>query len=177
MDRKEITVDMVEAVEKFKSELEEVNEKRENVLEQAEEAKSSRGKDLSDLESKWDELEARRVTLNRKIDRFEDVIDELSSTTFTIRELSYGQVQAVEDIVSQESFNVDVKKKSLDGTPLQGVYRSEFLERSVVDMPEDIDDIMDLPDVVGEWVWERVNAFNTSGDEDMGNMSLEEAME
>jgi Sec-independent protein translocase protein TatA len=175
MRRSEITVDLVSAVESFKEELEEVNEERQEVLEQAESVEDT-SDEKRNLEDRWDNLEARRVQLERKIERFNIEIEELSSTEFTIRELSFGQVQAVKDIVSEQSFDVDIERQSVDGTPLQGVYQAEFMKRSVVDKPPEVDDVMDLADPIGEWLWNKIDAFNTSGDEDMGNMSLDEAM-
>lgn len=175
MRRSEITVDLVSAVESFEKELNEVNEERQEVLEQAENVEDG-SDEKRNLEDRWDNLEARRVQLERKIERFNIEIEELSSTEFTIRELSFGQVQAVKDIVSEQSFDVDIERQSVDGTPLQGVYQAEFMKRSVVDKPSEVNDIMNLADPIGEWLWNKIDAFNTSGDEDMGNMSLDEAM-
>lgn len=174
MARKEITVCLSKACDKFQDELDGVNSERREIVEEYRSYEDSEDAPKS-LKKRWEKLEAQRVTLNRKISRFEDEIESLDETEFVIRELSFGQVQAVQDIVSEESFDVDIESQSIDGTPLQGVFRSEFMSRAVVSKPDGIGDIMDLPDVIGEWLWDRVDAFNTSGEEDMGNMSLEEA--
>jgi len=175
MRRSEITVDLEDAVESFESELSDVNDEREDVLDRAEEVEDGTD-EKRNLEDEWQSLEEQRVRLERKIERFTLEIESLSSTEFTIRELSFGQVQAVKDVVSERSFDVDVQRQSIEGTPLQGVYQAEFLKRSVVDKPDEVESVMDLADPIGEWLWEKVDAFNTSGDEDMGNMSLDEAM-
>lgn len=167
---------MSKACDKFRDELDGVNQERREVVDEYRSLEDSDDVRKS-LEKRWEKLEARRVTLKRKINRFEDEIEGLDETEFVIRELSFGQVQAVQDIVSKQSFDVDIESQSVEGTPLQGVFRSEFMSRAVLSKPDGIDDIMDLPDVIGEWLWDRVDAFNTSGEEDMGNMSLEEASE
>lgn len=176
MNRKELTVDLAEERERITEQLEEVNNERREVVEEYN-AYDDDSDVPSSLEQRWEELEAERVRHERREERFGEVIEELSSTEFVIRELSFGQVQAVQDIVSEQSFDVDIQSQSIDGTPLQGVYRSEFMQRAIVDSPDEIEDPMDLPDVVGEWLWEKIDAFNTSGGETMGNMSLEEASE
>jgi len=174
MEYSKITVDVEEAVEEFKEELQSVNSERDDVLEQANEYEEPNVP--RHLEDRWTDLESQRVQLERRISRFETFCDAVSTTEFVIQELTLGQVQAVKDIVSQESFDVDVQRQSVEGSPLQGVYQAEFLKRSVVQKPPEVNDVMDLPDTIGEWLWEKVDAFNTSGDEDMGNMSLTEAM-
>lgn len=175
----QIDVDVEDAIDEFKSELADVREERESVLESAEQYDDEdNDEDIpTNLETRWNNLEERRVKLESRISRFEEFADEVSTTTFVIQELTLGQVQQVKDIVSQESFDVDVQRQSIDGSPLQGVYQAEFMRRSIVQSPPEVDDVMDLPDTIGEWLWERVDAFNTSGDLSMGNMSLREAMD
>ena len=177
MNRKKLTIDAQDAQGRFKSRLEEVNGERQEILEEFKQYKSD-NKDVPDeMRDDWEALEAERVQLERKVERFDDFISEVSSTEFVISELTFGQMQAVKDIVSQESFDVDVQKQSVEGTPLEGVYREAILTRSIQEKPEEVDNVMDLPDVIGEWLWGKVDALNTSGDEEMGNMSLEEALE
>ena len=134
-------------------------------------------KQFKQLKKRWKEVEAERSQVKAKIERFQEYVDEWGDTEFRVRELSFGEVQNIKDIVSSESFDVDVELQEIEGTPLQGLYQTEVLKRAVVSMPEDgPDNPNDLPDLLGEWLMDKVESINSLGDEDMGNMSLEEAI-
>jgi chromosome segregation ATPase len=111
---------------------------------------------------------------------------EVESVTFGVRELTFGQLQRVSDDMMEESFEVDMQREDVEGTPRQGFYQTELLKEAIEHWPEeapvkteyghDIPEPGEYPIPVGEWLFERVDAINTTGDTEMGNSSLKEAM-
>lgn len=162
----------------LQDELEELRERREEIKNRAAELDKEEDKEeYKSLKKEWSEVEAERVEVKSKINRFQEFVDEWESTRFVVRELTFGEVQNVKDVVSSESFDVDVELKSIEGTPLQGLYQTEILDRAVEEVPEDApDNPNDLPEIVGDWLMEKAESINSLGDDDMGNMSLEEAI-
>lgn len=116
-----------------------------------------------------------------------EVFGEIESMEFVVQELTFGQLQAVSDQMMEESFEVDVRAQDLEGTPKQGFYQLELLKEAIVRSPPSapsttdeygnpIPEPGDYPIAVGEWLYDRVNALNTTGETEMGNSSLEDAM-
>jgi len=120
----------------------------------------------------------------------EDVMEaygQVDECVFTVEELTFGQLQGVSDDMMEESFEVDMQREDIEGTPKQGFYQIELLRESIKRWPSnapvqtdeygnEMPSPGDYPIPVGEWLFERVDALNTRGDTDMGNSSLEEAM-
>lgn len=161
----------------LEDELEDVKEDREDIKDRASQLDKT-DDEYKSLKREWGDVEAERVELESKISRFQEFVDEWDSTRFVVRELTFGEVQNVKDIVSSESFDVDVELQSIEGTPLQGLYQTEILDRAVEEMPDDApDNPNDLPEIVGDWLMDKAESINSlGGDDDMGNMSLEEAI-
>ena len=183
MTLREMGFSLEDEVPRLEERRDELGEERERIkseaksLQEKDELTGRDKKKFKSLKKEWKEVEAERSQVTAKIERFSQYVDEWSDTEFRVRELSFGEVQNIKDIVSSESFDVDVELQSIEGTPLQGLYQTEVLERAVVSMPEDgPDNPNDLPDVLGEWVMEKVESINSLGDDDMGNMSLEQAI-
>lgn len=111
---------------------------------------------------------------------------DVTRVVFGVRELTFGQLQRVSDDMMEESFEVDMEREDIEGTPRQGFYQTELLKEAIEHWPEgapvkteygvDTPDPGDYPIPVGEWLFERVDAINTTGDTEMGNSSLKEAM-
>jgi hypothetical protein len=106
---------------------------------------------------------------------------------FTVEELTFGQLQGVSDDMMEESFEVDMQREDIEGTPKQGYYQIELLREALKRWPENAPvqegqygnerpSPGDYPIPVGEWLFDKVDALNTRGDTEMGNSSLEEAM-
>ena len=128
--------------------------------------------------------------LRRETDDYQAEIDERyadeDSCVITVRELTFGQLQRVSDDMMEESFNVDIENEDIDGTPRQGFYQTELLNEAIEDWPPGAPSreeygrespvAGDYPIPVGEWLFERVDAINTTGDTEMGNSSLKEEM-
>lgn len=112
--------------------------------------------------------------------------EKVNSVSFKVRELTFGQLQRVSDDMMEESFEVDVQTEDIEGTPRQGFYQTELLKEAIESWPEGAPTTKefrveqpqpgDYPIPVAEWLFERVDAINTTGDTEMGNSSLKEAM-
>ena len=162
---------MEEELSDVTDEIEEIERRRRELDDDAddfEQRKKRLGKD-------WRELQSQRVELEAKIERFGGYVDEWESTRFVVRELTFGESQNLKDIVSSESFDVDVELQEIEGTPLQGLYRSELLKMFVEEMQSDgPDDPNDLPEMLGDWLMEKCESINSVGDTEVGNLSLED---
>ena len=174
---REMGFSLEDEIPKLEKELEGVKEERGEVKRKAKEVDDQDSKRFKQFKRRWKEIEAERVEIQSKISRFQDLVDEWDDTEFRVRELRFGEVQNIKDVVSSESFDVDVELREIEGTPLQGLYQSQLLEYSVVSMPDDApDDPNDLPEVLGDWLLEKAESINSLGEDELGNMSLEEAI-
>lgn len=136
-----------------------------------------------EMEELWDEADDDEAYWEHVRELYSDV----DQCVFTVKELTFGQLQRVSDDMVEESFEVDVQKQDIDGTPRQGFYQTELLSEAIVGWPKYAPERQDrfgepapmpgdyaIP--VGEWLFEKVDAFNTTGTSEMGNSSLEEAL-
>jgi chromosome segregation ATPase len=189
MSLKRLKVSIEQEIPVLQDEIRRVSEERESLMEEAREVqnqistldygdKRDRAEEhFTTMKRQWNALEGERLGLEHRLERFEEYVDEWESTEFVVRELTFGEIQKVKDVVSSESFSVDVQLQEIEGTPLQGLYQNEILRRSVEETPEDApDDVLDLPDVLGEWLFEKSDEVNSVGEQSMGNLSLEEAI-
>ena len=164
-------------LEEVKGELEEIKRRASNLRENEEDG-SNTSQEFKRLKRRWSELQNEKSSLQSQINRFGEYVSEWESTRFVVRELTFGESQQIRDTVTSESFDVDVELQEIEGTPLQGLYQSQVLERSVVSMPDDApSDPNDLPEILGDWLLEKCESVNSLGDEELGNMSLEEALD
>jgi hypothetical protein len=116
----------------------------------------------------------------------EERYGEEDECVIVVRELTFGQLQRVSDDMMEQSFDVDVQNEDIQGTPRQGFYQTELLNEAIEDWPpgapcrqqysDEIPDAGDYPIPVGEWLFELVDAINTTGESEMGNSSLKDAM-
>lgn len=139
------------------------------------------------------ETDTDAVELREQIDDDDEYWDKITSEyaqvdncSFEVRELTFGQLQRVSDDMMDESFEVDVQRQDVEGTPRQGFYQIELLREAIIDWPDAAPENeehgvskpapAEYPIPVGDWLFERVDAINTTGDTEMGNSSLSEAM-
>lgn len=189
MSLKRLRVSIEQEIPVLQEEIGRVSGERESLMDEAREVqdqistldygkKRDRAEEhFTTMKRQWNALEGERLQLEHRLERFEEYVDSWESTEFVVRELTFGEIQKVKDVVSSESFSVDVQLQEVEGTPLQGLYQNEILRRSVEEMPEDApDDVLDLPDVLGEWLFEKSDEVNSVGEQSMGNLSLEEAI-
>lgn len=128
------------------------------------------------------------VTENPSRDEVEEAVSSVSECLFVVEELSYGQIQSVQDDMMEKSFEVDVEKQDYDGTPKQGYMQIEMIREALVEWPEeaptrsaqfghgDEPEPGDYPEEVAQWLFDRIDALNTTQERDLGNLSLEERM-
>lgn len=209
-------LDLTDRVDEMDERLDEIEDEKEDLMDRAREYKKEHGEDADlpdDLEYEWEDLEGEEIELRG--DRFkfiqtvavysdavefdaedlataeeEEVLEafgQVDFCEFTVKELTFGQLQGVSDDMMEESFEVDMDRQDIEGTPKQGYYQVELLREAIQSWPEHAPVRKDqygneqpapgeYPIPVGEWLFERVDALNTSGDTEMGNSSLEEAM-
>lgn len=137
----------------------------------------NKGDAFKRLKKEWKEMKVEVSVNENKIERFGQYVNEWESTEFRVRELTFGETQKIKDTVANASFDVDIELQEIEGTPLQGLYESEFLKKAVVEMPDDApDDPNDLPEVLGDWLVDKCEAINSVGDTSVGNMSLEDEL-
>lgn len=164
----------------LKDRIDEIEEEQDELARKAEEwqEKDERERDGNQykrLKKTFNNLENERVEKESKRERFVEYVEEWEDDEFRVRELSFGEVQEVKDIVSQESFEVDVELQEIEGTPLQGVYQSEVLRRAVEDMPKECgNDPRQLPEMLGDWLMEKVESVNSLEDENLSTESLDD---
>jgi len=210
------THDLVDRVEEIDNRLAEIEQEIEQIEESVDDALASEGvSDMTQLEnwemfkSEYDDLateqtslqgERRKfldaivhwktdvdVTMNPPREEVEEAFEDVDECVFRSEELSFGQVQEVQDDMMQESFDVNMENENIEGSPRQGYMQIEFLRKALIDWPEeaptrsqmrgqDQPEPADYPDVVSEWLFEKIDAFNTTQEESMGNLSLEERM-
>lgn len=125
-----------------------------------------------DLEQRYEKLQERIKTLEGEADTLEHYAEEWGTDEFEIREFSVGGVGRVQDDVAEAS---DVNMRG-DGTPKAGYARLRAIEIALKDKPDGAPDVEEFPDVVGDWLYDAIDEFNTTGSVDLGNSSLRAAM-
>lgn len=186
----QITVDMEEYADELESEVESLEEEREQILQKAEAQRQEDGEIDASVEEDFDEVESELTEKKGELSKFREVIEEWNGSEFEITELTFGQLQAVSDDMVEESFEVDVDRGNVEGTPRQGYYQIELLNKAVIGAPPGAPtrniskkhgsttkpDPKMYPIPVSEWLFDKVDALNTTGDAELGNSSLDEAM-
>lgn len=171
------TIDLENRIEDIEDELAEIEEDQEEIMDEALEAEKM-GNDIDqDLEDEFDDLESERVELEGERKTLQGAVDEWDGSQFEITELTFGQVQRISDEVLEESFEIDMQRQDMTGAPKEGYYQIAILREAIQQEPPGApSDPADLPTSIGEFLFERINAFNTVGDTEMGNSSLKEKM-
>lgn len=122
----------------------------------------------ADMESRYEDLKGQAKSLNGEADTLEHYVDEYGGDTFRIRELSVGGVGMIQDDVAEAS-NANFQG---EGTPKGGFARNRTLEVALVDSPAEAPAPENMADVVGDWLFDCIDEFNTTGDVELGNSSL-----
>lgn len=131
--------------------------------------------------------DAERALTDVDWDEVVEIYGEIDNCIFVVEELTFGQLQGVSDDMMEESFEVDVEREEVEGTPKQGFYQIEFLREAIIEQPPNAPHYTDeynnrhpepaeYPIPLGEWLYDKVDAINTTGDTEMGNTSLREAI-
>lgn len=185
------TIDLQDRVEQLNNEIQEYAQDIEELEQRASEVKQEEGADseeFEDLEDDFEETITEKKLAERELNVFEDTINEWGGSEVIIEELTFGEVQEVKDLTIDESFDVDVQRESVEGSPKEGFYQIIFIKKSIVKGPggmptqresvhgrsEEVADPSAFQDSVGEWLFEVIDNINTFGDSELGNTSLEE---
>jgi Arc/MetJ-type ribon-helix-helix transcriptional regulator len=207
------THDLTERVSEIDNRLEQINQREEEIKARIEEdIESGEYESVSDapqhLHDEWEDLELEKteisgerrkfmdavvhwmtdldVTTNPSFEEVEEAYTDVDECVFVTEELSYGQVQSVQDDMMEKSFELDIQEEDMDGTPKQGYMQIELLREAIVDWPEEAPtrtrrrteepEPGDYPEQVSDWLFDRVDAYNTTQESELGNTSLEEEM-
>lgn len=211
MTLKEHTLDLVKRVEEMDERFGEIEEEKDKLQEKAVKFKEENGADepLPDkLENRWSDLDGEEIELSGEREKMVETVvswctdtditevsdeavqekfGDVDTCQFVVKELTFGQLQGVSDDMMDASFEVDVERQDIQGTPKQGFYQIELLRESIISQPSGAPTVegeydnekpepAEYPVPVGEWLFEKVDALNTSGDTKMGNSSLEETI-
>lgn len=213
MTLKEHTLDLTDRIEEISNRLDEIDERKEELKSKAIEIKQQKegegdAKIPKRLSDDWDDIDGEQVEIEGEREKLIETVvgwctdidpsevsdDEIhekfsnvDSCDFVVRELTFGQLQGVSDEMMEASFDVDVERQNIQGTPKQGFYQIELLRESLIAQPSgapqtenefgnDAPAPSEYPIPVGEWLFEKVDALNTTGSTQMGNSSLEEAV-
>lgn len=160
---------MLDRVEEIRTELIPPREQQvDDILAKAREEYDDPWDIPNELEARYERLQAQVKNLRGEANTLEHYAEEWNGDEFVIRELSVGGVGMIQDDVAEAS-GVDMQG---GGTPKGGYARRRSLEVSVKDKPPGSPDIENFPDAVGDWLYEAVDEFNTTGEVDLGNSSL-----
>ncbi|MFB6284578.1 MAG: hypothetical protein ABEK59_11745 [Halobacteria archaeon] len=134
----------------------------------------------------FDKLEDKRIEIKKQIAAIENAIDRYSSSEWTIRELTAGELARIQDTVNEKSFDFDVQRGKIaeGGMPKEGFARLEVTREAIVDQPPDAptDDDgnpepAEYPGQLFEFIYDKIDDYNTTGDSDIKKSSLKDRAE
>lgn len=183
------TIDVEEEAREIREEkLPAVEEAQEELISELKEEYGDYSSVPAEEEAAFEKLEEKRVELEGRADVLERTVEEYNGGEYVIRELTTGALAAIQDEVSEASFEFDPETQQVEGgTPKSGYGMVETLSRSIVQQPDgaptrtgpkgaEQPDPREYPHQLGLFLFDKVNAFNTVGEADMGNSSLRERM-
>jgi hypothetical protein len=149
------TVDMEDEVGRLKDELAQI---------ESEAAESD-----SDSEE-WKTLEEEHKQLTGQLRAFESKMNAWGGSEFVISSLSFTELMAAKDEVQQKS--------QRGSNPRTGYYKVKVLEMGVEEGPPGFENVKetDVPYAVGEWLYDCIDEYTTTGEVSLGNSSLEKAL-
>ena len=163
----EITIDLQDRLDELDDELDSVKEDAQDIDRDSEEGEM----EFEELSGYYDELQYAK-------DEIEECIGEWEGSEFDIKKLSWGQTQQVDDLVRSETI-----KDGDDPRAKMGAYKLHLTRVAVCSTPPEApSNPSEWPSPVGEYVYERVDQFNTRGDSegnrqaDSSTSSLEQAL-
>lgn len=154
------TLTLGEAAEGHQEREEEIRAELEDLREEA----ADYGKGSPEAQEVEEEYARKREEvrdLAAKRRTFERLSDQWSTDSFTIKELTFGELQRARDETGERSYSVD--QTGVEGYPREGYYRLQVLNLAVVGAPSDApDDPKDWPLHLGEWLYEKVDQLNST---------------
>lgn len=121
-----------------------------------------------ELEQRYQRLKDEVETLEGEAKTLNHYAGEWGDDAFTLIELSVGGVGLIQDEVAEAS-GIDIQG---NGTPKSGFARRKTLEVAIDDAPSEAPAMENIPDAIGDWLYNCIDEFNTTGSVDLGNSSL-----
>lgn len=187
-DVRTTTVDLAEDLADAQEQLDKLEEAEEELLADFEQQYGGPEDVPDDEEKRWETLDEKMVEKRSEIHALERAIEDWGGSEFVIQELTYGAVAEIQDAVAEASFEFDAEEGEVeDGVPKSGYGKLETMRRSIVQQPPDAPTTTDAmgnpvpepanyPSTIGEHLFDAINAFNSMGETDLGNSSLEDRM-
>lgn len=185
------TIDLEDRIDELKQKEDDLKDDKQEILQDAKEVKqqleaADRGTDeyrdlqrrYDEIEREWDSIEGQIVEAEGERNAIRRAIDEYGGSEFAIQEFSYDDWNRIQDEITEASFDFDARTQDVEGTPREGAYKSMVVNKAVVQSPPDApDEAGAMPRQVCEYLYDKINAINTTGDTELGNSSLDEALE
>lgn len=169
---KHIQVDLTEKAESLEERASEIAETQAELVEKANSEYESPKEVPDALHDTYEELEEKRLTKQGLANIIREKDEEYGGSTYTIQEMSTGGLARVQDSAGQK-----VQQPGVDMETGEGAAMVEVLRETVIGSPPDApDDVGEFPWRLSEALMEYVEALNTTGEAEMGNSSLREAM-
>lgn len=176
----EYTIDLEAVAQDLREKAERKADRREEIKDDAQDVdRDEEAERFESLEEEFAEVTGELEDARGKATAIEESLEEWDGSEFTCRELSFGQVNRIQDEVSSKSFEVKQNGDSerVSGFPREGYYQIQVIQESVQQVPTGAStDPEEMHHLVGEVLFERIDERNTSGEEEMENFSLREEL-
>lgn len=116
------------------------------------------------------EIKVTYESLSQRLSAFERFQENCNGDEFVIKEMTFGEMMRAQDEVSRAH-------RETDGTPGEGYYKIMVMRYGIEEAPDGTPDPKDYPYHIGQWVYDEIDALNTGGEVEVGNLSLEEIAE
>jgi hypothetical protein len=189
------TIDLEDRLETVTADLEEAREERDAIRARAAklgppetwdetesetgsttEAKTDKRATWAELETTFSEQTERVAQIERTRDVLRSRLQAWSDGTFEIKQLTWGEKKRVDDLVRAQA----IQDGTDDARAKLGAYEVALANVATVRVPDGAPgDAERLPPAIGEWLVERVQAFNDRGatEDEAGNSSLRSALQ
>lgn len=140
------------------------------------EAKTDKRATWAELETTFSEQTERVAQIERTRDVLRSRLQAWSDGTFEIKQLTWGEKKRVDDLVRAQA----IQDGTDDARAKLGAYEVALANVATVRVPDGAPgDAERLPPAIGEWLVERVQAFNDRGatEDEAGNSSLRSALQ
>lgn len=184
------TIDLNDRIAELKHEENDLKDRKDEIFADAKQVKDAmedteRGTDeyvvltqrYATIENEWESVEGRLVEAKGERKALMRAIDDYSGSEFVIEEFTFDDWNQIQDRIAEASFDFDVQTQNIEGTPKEGAYKSLVVNRAIVQSPPDApDEAGAMPRQVCDHLYQKINAVNTTGEADLGNTSLDEAL-
>lgn len=179
-----VTLSLRSEVERLETRVEEIKQEAADVEARIQEARAADDRDPAQedleafdrLDQSFAETQSRLIGLRDALEDWTDEPDD--DAVFEVKALTWGELMRAKDEVNVKSYEVDRSSGDYSGVPRSGYYKVHVVQLAVTRAPPAAPaDPEDYPFDVGEWLYETVDDLNTTGGEDLENLSLRAALE